>query len=131
MVKLGQFSENRGPYFRLESNSKHDKVTFEMLQARVISCVNIRIKNGDFTERGLARMLGISQPQIHNVLKGARKLRPELADRLLRQLEMTVLDLFETPELSAQWKQLHTPDIVRKPAGRETETGRSYGENAG
>ena len=47
-------------------------------------------------------MLGISQPQMHNVLKGARKLRPELADRLVASLEITVADLFETAELREQ-----------------------------
>jgi|GraSoiStandDraft_57_1057295.scaffolds.fasta_scaffold181528_1 plasmid maintenance system antidote protein VapI len=47
-------------------------------------------------------MLGISQPQMHNVLKGARKLRPELADRLVASLEITLPDLFETTELREQ-----------------------------
>ena len=28
------------------------------------------IHNGNFTERQLAKMWGVSQPQIHNVLKG-------------------------------------------------------------
>src|SRR5205807_458087 len=83
------------------------------------------------TERGLARILGISQPQIHNVLKGARKLRPELADRLIRQLEMTVLDLFDPPELLAQLKWLPTHDIIRNPAAREIEANRRYGEHEG
>ncbi len=44
-------------------------------------------------------MMGISQPQIHNVLKGARKLRPEIADRLIAALKMALLDLLETAEL--------------------------------
>lgn len=86
----------------MESNSLHGKVSFRVLQTRLIKAVNGRIQNGDFTERGLARLLGISQPQIHNVLKGARKLRPELADRLISLLEMTVADLLETPELREQ-----------------------------
>ena len=47
-------------------------------------------------------MLGISQPQMHNVLKGARTLRPELADRLVAMLEISVADLFETAELRQQ-----------------------------
>lgn len=69
------------------------------MQARLIAFVNTRVQNGDFTERGLAKILGISQPQIHNVLKGARKLRPELADRLIRKFEMSVLDLLEPGEI--------------------------------
>ena len=86
----------------MESNSANGKITFAILRNRLISLVNARIQNGHFTERGLARMLGISQPQMHNVLKGARKLRPELADRLAASLEITVADLFETAELSQQ-----------------------------
>jgi plasmid maintenance system antidote protein VapI len=86
----------------LESNSANGKITFAVLRNRLISLVNTRIQNGHFSERGLARMLGISQPQMHNVLKGARKLRPELADRLVTSLEITVADLFETAELREQ-----------------------------
>ena len=81
------------------------KVTFGVLQARLIRLVNARIQNGDFTERGLARILGISQPQVHNVLKGARRLRPELADRLIANLEITVLDLLAAAELKREMVQ--------------------------
>ncbi len=86
----------------MESNPGNENATFGVLQARLIQFVNSRIQNGDFTERGLARILGISQPQIHNVLKGARKLKPELADRLLVKLEMDVTDLLKTAELTDQ-----------------------------
>ena len=102
MVKLGDFSAKQGTYFSLESNSREQKVTFGALQTRLICAVNARIHNGNFTERGLARILGVSQPQIHNVLKGVRKLRTELADRLIRSLEMSVLDLFDIEELRDQ-----------------------------
>ena len=44
-------------------------------------------------------MLSISQPQLHNVLKGARKLTPALADHLLCKFDMSVLDLLESDEL--------------------------------
>jgi len=83
----------------VESTLQPNKVLFETLQTRLINFVNARIQNGDFTERGLARILGISQPQIHNVLKGARKMRPELADRLIRKFDMSVLDLLEPGEI--------------------------------
>ena len=83
----------------MELNSNSGKVTFQILQTRLIQFVNNRIQNGDFTERGLAKILGISQPQIHNVLKGARKLRPELADRVIRKFDMSVLDLLEAGEI--------------------------------
>lgn len=86
----------------MESEAANERITFAILQSRLIKAVNRRIQNGDFTERGLARILGISQPQIHNVLKGARKLRPELADRLISSLEMTMADLFNAAELRDQ-----------------------------
>lgn len=62
----------------------------------------MKIRNGEFTERGLARILGVSQPQLHNVLKGARPLKPEFADCLLRYFKIGVLDLVEARELSLQ-----------------------------
>jgi hypothetical protein len=45
------------------------------------------------TERGLARMCGISQPQMHNVLKSIRGLSTDSADRLMRALDLRVPDL--------------------------------------
>ena len=79
-----------------------DRILFGVLQARLIRFLNLRIQNGDFTERGLARILGVSQPQVHNVLKGARKLTPELADHLMCRFEMSVLDLLDSAELAGQ-----------------------------
>ncbi len=61
-----------------------------------------RIDNGEFTERGLARLIGVSQPQFHNVLKGKRKLQAKLADRILQKLEISILDLFHEGELREQ-----------------------------
>ena len=89
-------------YFKVESISALNRVTFKELKTRLIRVVNSCILNGEFTERGLARILGVSQPQIHNVLKGARKLHVDLADRLLARLEMTVADLIEYDEFAEQ-----------------------------
>lgn len=77
-------------------------VTFGALQARLIAFVNMRIQNGEYTERGLARLLGISQPQIHHVLKGTRRLQPEFADRIMARFGVTVLDLLQEAELSSE-----------------------------
>jgi hypothetical protein len=68
---------------------------FETLQRRLLSRVRDRVRNGELTERGLARMIGISQPHMHHILKGVRTLSMEIADRILRRLEWTVLDLLE------------------------------------
>jgi hypothetical protein len=54
------------------------------------------------TERGLARMTGVSQPHIHNVLKGVRILTPEIADAILRALQLSVLDLIPPREME-EW----------------------------
>jgi plasmid maintenance system antidote protein VapI len=76
-----------------------EEVTFEVLQTRLLKFVNNKIRNGEYTERGLARVLGISQSQIHNVLKGARGLHRPLADVMLRKFQITVPDLLTEGEL--------------------------------
>lgn len=53
----------------------------------------MRVKNGELTERGLARMIGISQPHMHHILSGARTLSIENSDRILKNLGLTVSDL--------------------------------------
>lgn len=91
------------PYFDLESAAwTAGSLTFRELQGRLLTYVVRRIRNGEFTERGLARILGVSQPQLHNVLKGARPLKPEFADCLLQHFKIGVLDLVGTHELSLQ-----------------------------
>ncbi len=74
---------------------------FSMLRYRLIACVKSRVRNGELTERGLARLTGISQPHIHNVLKGARVLSPFVADQILRELGLSLLDLVEPAELAS------------------------------
>ncbi|MBK5290902.1 MAG: hypothetical protein JJE04_04305 [Acidobacteriia bacterium] len=60
---------------------------------RIRAQVNWLINNGQVTERGLAKRTGISQPHIHNVLKGARNMTPEIADLMMRQMKISLLDL--------------------------------------
>ena len=84
----------------MESHSGSKRVTFSLLRARLLHILRYRINNGEFTERGLARLTGISQPQVHNILKGARNLTPEAADLLLSRLEMTVLDLLTPADVA-------------------------------
>ena len=55
---------------------------------------------GDFSERSLARFLGISQPHTHNVLKGVRPMTAELFDIMLKRLGLDVLDLYPRAEIS-------------------------------
>ena len=85
----------------MESLLGPTKVNFEVLRNRLVSRVKLRINNGEFTERGLARILGISQSQTHNVLKGARRLQMQLADRILTKLGLSAIDLLSEGELDA------------------------------
>ncbi|MEX2264206.1 MAG: helix-turn-helix domain-containing protein [Bryobacteraceae bacterium] len=71
---------------------------FKVLQLRLIAKVREQVKNGEITERSLARLTGISQPHIHNVLKGVRILSPETADQILHRLRITILDLIPAAE---------------------------------
>jgi hypothetical protein len=89
----------------LESKSSIPALTFSTLQARLLEYVNTCIANGEFTERSLGRMTGISQPHIHNLLKGARKLSPEIADLLLAHLRISVLVLLTSEELASAPKK--------------------------
>lgn len=45
-------------------------------------------------------MLRVSQPQLHNVLKGARKLHAPLADAMLLKFQTSILDLLSEAELA-------------------------------
>jgi plasmid maintenance system antidote protein VapI len=73
---------------------------FELLQLRLIAHVQQRVQRGELTERGLARHTGISQPHLHNVLKGVRVLSPRMADLLLHHLHITLVDLLNADELA-------------------------------
>jgi transcriptional regulator with XRE-family HTH domain len=59
------------------------------------------VSNGEISERGLARLTGISQPHIHNVLKGARLLSADVADQILRRLRINLVDLLTADEAGA------------------------------
>ena len=85
----------------MESLLGPTRVTFEVLRTRLVQLVKLRINNGEFTERGLSRILGISQSQTHNVLKGARRLQMQLADRILTKLGLSAVDLLSEGELDA------------------------------
>jgi hypothetical protein len=75
-------------------------LSFRGLQIRLLELLRNRIHNGDLSERSLARLTGISQPHVHNVLKGVRALSPELTDVILGCLRLTPLDLIRHEELT-------------------------------
>ena len=74
-------------------------MTFNDLLQRLLGELRRRVQSGAATERGLARLSGISQPHLHNVLKGKRILSMEKADAVLRRLQIDVLHLVEPEEL--------------------------------
>lgn len=115
-------------YFSEKSDSRPPRFTFEDLQCRLAGFVRIRINNGEFTERGLARVAGISQPQIHNFLKGTRRLSPEFADRLMCRLRIGILDLFEAGELLEYASAQQSP---KKPVQSESSSRYSVRDRLG
>lgn len=72
---------------------------FADVRSALLRVMRTRVRNGELTERGLARLTGISQPHVHNVLKGSRLLSLELSDQLLSQLHLSVLDLLDRESL--------------------------------
>jgi hypothetical protein len=87
-------------------------VNFEVLTGLLIRFVTLRIRNGDCTERQLARLIGASQPQLHNVLKGARPLKQGLADALLKHFQIGLLDLVRDCELCSRKPREAPPDGI-------------------
>jgi transcriptional regulator with XRE-family HTH domain len=79
-------------------------MTFRELHDRLVTEMRQRVRNGGLTERGVARVTGISQPHIHNVLKGKRVLSAEAADEVLRQLQIDLLDLIKPEDLMG-WRR--------------------------
>jgi plasmid maintenance system antidote protein VapI len=97
------------------------KVTFEVLQQRLLSHLAERVSNGEFSERQLAAKLGISQPQIHRLLKGLRRLTPEVADIILAHLDFSVVDLLQDHEIASHSAAVNVP---RKEPGRQEASGK-------
>jgi len=79
-------------YFRKEYTTAM-AMDFQRLQSRLIMNLRERVRSGEISERSLARVTGISQPHLHNVLKGKRLLSVEKADQILRQLHLDLADL--------------------------------------
>jgi hypothetical protein len=77
-------------------------MNFEDLQRRLVEELRWRVNNGEVTERGLARYVGISQPHIHKVLKGSKILSTKYCDRILSALSLSLFDLAE-PFDAEEW----------------------------
>ena len=68
---------------------------FAELQRRLIAALQSRLRNGELTERRLARLTGISQPHIHNVLRGKRTLSFRTADLIQERACISFVELLE------------------------------------
>jgi hypothetical protein len=79
-------------------------MTFLELQQRLLQHLRHRVQSGETTERSLARVAGLSQPHLHNVLKGKKLLSIDMADGILRNLQMGILDLIQPEEL-VRWNE--------------------------
>jgi hypothetical protein len=76
-------------------------VYFQELQRKLIDLARERIRAGEVTERGLAKICEISQSHMHNVLKNVRGCSTDSADRLMKALDLSVPDLL--------WR---VPDVI-------------------
>lgn len=83
-------------------------MTFQDARLKLLSYVRNQVRNGEITERGFARLIGISQPHAHNVLKGVRSLSPELCDVTLKCLHLSLLDLAPVNEIKAHLERRRT-----------------------
>src|SRR5436190_12960502 len=91
-----------------------DVLTFRSAQQRLLAQLRTRLRNGELTERALARRLGISQSHINNVLRGRRNLSHELADSVLKFLHYSILDLHQELDVQSHLSE-------RVPAGAHVE----------
>lgn len=73
-------------------------MTFGSLQTKLIAHIRKRVQSGEMTERSLARLTGVSQPHIHNVLKGAKVLSLKTADQIVQRLHLDIADLWSPDE---------------------------------
>jgi transcriptional regulator with XRE-family HTH domain len=73
---------------------------FQELERRFLEHLRQRVRGGELSERHLARITGVSQPHIHNVLKGKRTLSPDTADLILHILQLDLLDFIHPDELA-------------------------------
>ncbi len=72
---------------------------FEKLLQRLIQRLAALLTNGEYTERGLARLVGISQPHLHHILSGKRALTPHVADAILASLGWGLGELIPSEDL--------------------------------
>jgi hypothetical protein len=78
------------------------------------------VQAGEISERALARRAGLSQPHLHNVLKGVRALSPAAADQLMDALDIAVPQvLWFSPDIGAS--EMRAVPLLRNHIGPGSE----------
>ncbi len=78
------------------------------------------VQGGEISERALARRAGLSQPHLHNVLKGVRAPSPAAADQLMRALDVSVPQLlWLSPHIAVSG--IREVPLIRNPIGPGSE----------
>jgi len=90
---------------------------FAEFHTRLVDCLRGKVRSGELTERGLARMTGISQPHVHNVLKGKKLFSVDVSDTILRELNLDLLDLVHPLEL-----RRHAVRLDSLPPGHDSDS---------
>ena len=80
-------------------------MNFRQLHDRLVSHLRRLVVGGEITERGLARLSGISQPHLHNVLKGKRLFSTGAADEVLNRMHLDIFDLIGEGDLAERNRQ--------------------------
>jgi transcriptional regulator with XRE-family HTH domain len=88
---------------------------FAEFHSRLVAYLRERVRSGELTERGLARMTGISQPHIHNVLKGKKFFSLDVCDAILSELNLDLFDLLQPAEVKRQIIRLNLSCPSRSP----------------
>ncbi len=70
-------------------------LNFHALQVLLLERLRERLRAGEITERGLSRISGISQPHVHNIIKGKRAMSVGTADTLMFHLHLDIRDLLK------------------------------------
>jgi Helix-turn-helix len=92
--------EKQIPYSSISDRNRGmmGAINFACLEARLLRYLRDMIRKGEITERSLARITGISQPHLHNVLKGKRLLSTEKADRILSHLRLDLRTFLDSDD---------------------------------
>ena len=105
------------PLFLPRIGSLRPLMGFEVMHERLVAYVVHKMRSGEVTERGLARLTGVSQPHLHHVLKGARLFSAQMADRVMEKLHVDLVTLLEEEGLGEQVRAATAVPLVEARLG--------------